>query len=31
LWPDFSENDLDEAFEDYAKRKRRFGGNHKAS
>jgi undecaprenyl diphosphate synthase len=30
LWPDFSEKDLDEAFEDYTKRKRRFGGNHKA-
>lgn len=26
LWPDFSENDLDKAFEDFSKRERRFGG-----
>jgi undecaprenyl diphosphate synthase len=26
-WPDFSENDLDEALLDYQKRQRRFGGN----
>ena len=26
LWPDFSEQDLDRAFEEYARRDRRFGG-----
>ncbi len=26
LWPDFTEDDFDEAIEDYNKRKRRFGG-----
>ena len=26
LWPDFSESDLDKAFEEYARRDRRFGG-----
>ena len=25
LWPDFSENDLDAALEEYANRKRRYG------
>lgn len=29
LWPDFSEKDLDEAFLDFARRQRRFGGNSK--
>ncbi len=27
LWPDFSEKDLDEAFEEFDRRQRRFGGN----
>ncbi len=27
LWPDFSEKDLDKAFQDYAKRQRRYGGD----
>jgi len=27
LWPDFTEEDLDEALRDYARRQRRFGGN----
>ena len=26
LWPDFKEEDLDRAFEEYARRDRRFGG-----
>ena len=26
LWPDFKESDLDRAFEEYARRDRRFGG-----
>ena len=26
LWPDFKEKDLDWAFEEYARRDRRFGG-----
>ena len=26
LWPDFSENDLDKALEEYSRRNRRFGG-----
>jgi len=30
LWPDFNEEDLDKALADYARRKRRFGGDHKA-
>ncbi len=27
LWPDFSEKDLEKAFQDYAKRQRRYGGD----
>ncbi len=27
LWPDFTEKDLDKAFEDYTQRQRRYGGN----
>ncbi len=27
LWPDFTEKDLDKAFQDYAKRQRRYGGD----
>ena len=26
LWPDFKEKDLERAFEEYARRDRRFGG-----
>ena len=26
LWPDFKESDLERAFEEYARRDRRFGG-----